>query len=83
MDRRKALSLMGIMSGAFIAKWSRADTTTESKYWKLSFSSLPKSIFFEEDGLKDIIIERSNGKKIIISFSEVFDALEEIEKVKR
>jgi len=56
MDRRKALSLMGIMSGAFIAKWSRADTTTESKYWKLSFSSLPKSIFFEEDGLKDIII---------------------------
>jgi len=33
--------------------------------------------------LKDIIIERSNGKKIIISFSEVFDALEEIEKVKR
>jgi len=30
MDRRKALALMGIVGGVFIAKWGRTETTAEN-----------------------------------------------------
>lgn len=41
------------------------------------WSNIPMSFNFTEEGIDDIIIERKNGKKIVIPFSELLDALEE------
>ena len=42
----------------------------------ISYNQGPQDISFGEEGIRNIIVERKNGKVITIPFSEICDALE-------
>ena len=79
MERRKALKLMGALvaclGGTIIIKPESKLKAEDSA--NLTYLAEPQSYQFNESGIKNVIIIRTNGKKISIPFSEICDALGE------
>jgi len=77
MDRRKALKIFGALFVCLAGHPVLANTNKDSLFLSdavLGFE--PTSYTFSEAGIKDIIIERKNGKRIVVPFSDIVDALE-------
>ena len=80
MKRRNALKLFGtlficLMGGPVMADKKNYQTENGA----LLFSDIlaqPTNYELEEEGIKQIIINRKSGKKIIVLFSDICDALE-------
>ena len=81
MERRKALKLMGALvaclGGTIIIKPESKLKAEDSAKVNLTYLAEPQSYQFNESGIKNVIIIRTNGKKISIPFSEICDALGE------
>jgi len=73
MERRKVLKLFGALFVCFAGHSVLADT---KKQGAIKWNPLPQDYYFTEKGMGDIIIERKNGNKIIVPFSDICDALE-------
>ena len=92
MNRRIALKLLGAVVVGFAGTWVHAETVKdnlpletldckdgvcgEDSNSTISYNQGPQDISFGEEGIRNIIIERKNGKVITIPFSEICDALE-------
>jgi len=84
MDRRKALKLFGILFACLVgrpvlAKELKIENGTEvtHDFLILRDSNKPIDYVFEENGIGNIIIERKNGTKIEVPFSDICDALQD------
>lgn len=91
MDRRNALKLFGTLFVCLAGVSSQAGDKTPVEIGKkidesatatdkLKFTDkpelLPMNYSFTEEGMGSIIIERKNGKRIEVPFSDICDALE-------
>ena len=80
MDRRNALRMMGTlvvcMAGVPTVEAVTNDDSgvADMDWWKAPIG--PTSYTFTAEGIKDIIIEKRDGGKIVIPFDDIVEALE-------
>jgi hypothetical protein len=75
MTRRKALKIFGALfvclAGRTTVEAKEMTDVTLSNPW-----AQPTTYTFSEGGIKDIIIEKKDGSKLIVPFSDIVEALE-------
>ncbi len=78
MNRRKALKIFGALFVVLAGRPVEAKQLAKSSehLFDVSRWTQPVDYHFSEAGMGDIIIERKSGKKIVVPFSEICDALE-------
>ena len=74
LDRRKALKMLGLIAICFTGRWGEAAESRDQVLLP-SYITEAENITFTEGRIKNIIIIRSKGEKIVIPFKEVVDAL--------
>lgn len=73
MKRRNALKAIGVL---LLCVGGRAEVEAKMSEANLSsWEDQPINYIFEEGSIKNLIIERKNGKDLIIPFSEIVEAL--------
>ena len=76
MERRNALKLFGILFVCLAEGGPVMAETTTTTTGAIKVPEWTRSYQFHEEGIEQIIIIRKNGKKIIVPFSDICDALE-------
>jgi len=74
INRRNALRLFGSLFVCLAGRVVLAQEKTALQF--RDDLDIPSDYIFNEEGMGNIIIERKNGKKIIVPFSDIVDALE-------
>lgn len=77
MTRRTALKALGTLLVCLAGKNVMAEDKTQSNiitdnWWE----NTPQSYVFQEKGISSIIIEKKDGSKLVVPFSEIVEALE-------
>lgn len=83
MDRRSALITLGVVFAALMNRFiptSRADELSTAQELSVISFDTPVDFYISENSLNNVIIERKNGKKIEIPWTEVVDAIESSNK---
>lgn len=86
MERRQALKILGALVVCLAGRATKvrgedfildSDNSTQKPYFDTGKVSVPGKIFISlyEKDISELIIYRVNGTKIVVSFSEIIDAL--------
>jgi len=78
MDRRNALKIFGMLFVCLAGRPVLADTEKGDNFLTSAATPFfePTNYHFSEKGMGNIIIERKNGKMIVIPFADIIEALD-------
>lgn len=80
MNRRKVLLILGVLvaglQGRFVKAGSAASTEKSNFFSTEEIDSHPLDIFFDSSRLGNVIIEKKDGSRVVVSWDEIIKALE-------